>query len=35
MSEWQTVFGVSLVVLLGIFAYLFYLNAKLNRLEKK
>jgi len=35
MSEWQTVFAVSLVVLLGIFAFLIYLNGRLNRLEKK
>jgi len=35
MSEWQAVFICSMVVLLGILAYILYINSKLNRVEKK
>lgn len=33
-SEWMTVFTVSLIVLVGIFGYLLYLDSKVKKLEK-
>ncbi len=34
-SEWQTVLICAMVVLLGMVAYLVYLNIRLNKVEKK
>jgi hypothetical protein len=35
MSEWQTVLVCAMVALVGIFAYVLYLNIKLSGAEKK
>lgn len=35
MSDWQTVLVCSMVVLLGIFSYMIYLNVRLNKADKK
>ncbi len=34
MSDWSTVFAVSVVLFLGIFVYLLYLDMKVRKLEK-
>ncbi|MFA6450258.1 MAG: CcmD family protein [bacterium] len=35
MSDWKTVLICSMVVLVGIFGYMIYLNLRLNKAEKK
>ncbi len=35
MSEWQTAILCSMIVLVGIFGFVVYLNIRLNKVEKK